>query len=87
MGVSGQCHAQAAICSWEMIPGTHWIGGWVSLRAGLDTEARAEVPKLWSVPPMWRWWSSGGGELFVWWTYLFWTKYGRKTKYIFDRHL
>jgi hypothetical protein len=21
-------------------PGTHWIGGWVRLRAGLDTEAR-----------------------------------------------
>jgi hypothetical protein len=20
-------------------PGTHWIGGWVGLRAGLDTEA------------------------------------------------
>jgi hypothetical protein len=26
-----------------MIPGTHWIGGWVSLRASLDTEARGKI--------------------------------------------
>jgi hypothetical protein len=25
-----------------MDPGTHWIGGWVGLRAGLDTEARGK---------------------------------------------
>jgi hypothetical protein len=31
MGVSGQCHALAAL-----YPGTHWIGGWVGPRAGLD---------------------------------------------------
>jgi hypothetical protein len=24
----------------EWTPGTHWIGGWVGLRAGLGTEAR-----------------------------------------------
>jgi hypothetical protein len=24
----------------ERTPGTHWIGGWVGLRAGLDAEAR-----------------------------------------------
>jgi hypothetical protein len=24
-------------------PGTHWIGGWVGLRAGLDTEARGKI--------------------------------------------
>jgi hypothetical protein len=29
----------------ESTPGTHWTGGWVGLRAGLDTEAREKV--LW----------------------------------------
>jgi hypothetical protein len=24
-------------------PGTHWIGGWVGLRPGLDTEARGKI--------------------------------------------
>jgi hypothetical protein len=24
-------------------PGTHWIGGWVVLRAGLDTEASVKI--------------------------------------------
>jgi hypothetical protein len=24
----------------ERIPGTPWVGGWVDIRAGLDTEAR-----------------------------------------------
>jgi hypothetical protein len=24
-------------------PGTHWTGGWVGLRAGLDTEARGKI--------------------------------------------
>jgi hypothetical protein len=27
----------------ERTLGTHWIGGWVGLRAGLDTEAKGEV--------------------------------------------
>jgi hypothetical protein len=27
----------------ERTPGTHWIGGWVGLRAGLDTEARGKI--------------------------------------------
>jgi hypothetical protein len=30
---------------WEWIPSTHWIGGWVGLRAGLDTKARGKI--LW----------------------------------------
>jgi hypothetical protein len=42
-GVSGQRHAPAALYSWERTPGTHWIGGWVGLRAGLDTEARGNM--------------------------------------------
>jgi hypothetical protein len=27
----------------EKTPSTHWIGGWVGLRAGLDTEARGKI--------------------------------------------
>jgi hypothetical protein len=29
--------------SWERTPGTQWIGGWVGLRPGLDTEARGKI--------------------------------------------
>jgi hypothetical protein len=38
-GVSGQRHALAALYPRERTPGTHWIGGWVGLRAGVFTEA------------------------------------------------
>jgi hypothetical protein len=51
--------------------GTLWTGGWVGLRADLDTQARAEGLELWVAPPEGRSWSSGGGELIVWGTYLF----------------
>jgi hypothetical protein len=40
-GVSGQRHASAAICAGERTPGTHCTGGWVGLRAGLDTEEKS----------------------------------------------
>jgi hypothetical protein len=40
MGLKGQHHATAALCPWEMAAGTHWIGGRVGLRAGLDTGGR-----------------------------------------------
>jgi hypothetical protein len=51
-GGSGQCHAPAALCPWKRTPGTHWTGGWVGLRAGLDTEARGKIlfPGLGSKP-------------------------------------
>jgi hypothetical protein len=39
-GVSGQSHAAAALYPRERTFCTHWIGGWVGLRARLDTEAR-----------------------------------------------
>jgi hypothetical protein len=42
MGVSGQRHASAALCPWERTPGTHYTGGWVGPRAGLDTEVRGK---------------------------------------------
>jgi hypothetical protein len=38
MGVSGQRHTLAALYPRETTLGTQWIGGWVGLRAGLDTE-------------------------------------------------
>jgi hypothetical protein len=38
MGVGGQGHSRAALCT-----GTHCIGGWVGLRAGLETEVRGKV--------------------------------------------
>jgi hypothetical protein len=44
MGVSGQRHAPAALLPpGERTPGTHCTGGWVGLRAGLDTEARGKI--------------------------------------------
>jgi hypothetical protein len=41
--VSGQRYASAAVYPGKMAPGTHWIGGWVGPRAGLDTEARGKI--------------------------------------------
>jgi hypothetical protein len=38
--VSGQGHAPAALYPQGKDHGTHWIGGRVVPRAGLDTEAR-----------------------------------------------
>jgi hypothetical protein len=44
MGVNGQRHAPAArFIPGEKTPGTHWIGGWVGLRAGLDAGARRKI--------------------------------------------
>jgi hypothetical protein len=43
MGVSGQRHALAALYPRGKDPGTHWIGGWVGLRAGLDAVARKKI--------------------------------------------
>jgi hypothetical protein len=41
MGVSGQCHAPAALYPAGKDPGTHWTGGWVDLWT--DAEARGEI--------------------------------------------
>jgi hypothetical protein len=43
MGVSGQRHAPAALYPGERTPDTHWIGGWVGLRLGLDAGARRKI--------------------------------------------
>jgi hypothetical protein len=43
MGVSGQRHAPAALYPRERTLCSHWIGGWVGPRAGLDAEARRKI--------------------------------------------
>jgi hypothetical protein len=43
MGLSGQRHAPAALYLHDWTPNTHRIGGWVGLRAGLDTGARGKI--------------------------------------------
>jgi hypothetical protein len=35
--------APAALCPGERTPGTHCTGGWVGLRAGLDTEVKGKI--------------------------------------------
>jgi hypothetical protein len=42
MGVCGQRHASAALYTRGKDSRTHWIGGWVGLRAGQDTEAKGK---------------------------------------------
>jgi hypothetical protein len=38
MGVSGQLHSMAALA-----PGTHWIGGWVGPRVGLNAVEKRKI--------------------------------------------
>jgi hypothetical protein len=42
-GVSGQHHAPAALYPLDRAHGTHWIGGWVGLRAGLNAETTGKI--------------------------------------------
>jgi hypothetical protein len=46
-GLSGQRYAPAALYPGKKTPCTHWIGGWVGLRAGLNTEARGQILCFW----------------------------------------
>jgi hypothetical protein len=41
--VSSQRHATPALYLRGKTPGTHWIGGWLGLRAGPDTEVREKI--------------------------------------------
>jgi hypothetical protein len=44
MGVSGQHHASDVLYLQEKDPpSTYWTGGWVDIRAGVDTVARVKV--------------------------------------------
>jgi hypothetical protein len=40
MEVIGQFHAPAR----EIVPGSHWLGGWVGPRAGLHTVSKRKFP-------------------------------------------
>jgi hypothetical protein len=39
----------------ERAPGTHWIEGWVDLRAGLHTVTRRKYPFIKTHPKTYRW--------------------------------
>jgi len=43
MEVNGQFHAPAALPPGKVPPGTHWIGGWVGPRTGLDMVLKRKV--------------------------------------------
>jgi hypothetical protein len=43
MEVSGHPHDPAALPAGRVL-GTHWIGGWVGLRAGLDKMVKRKIP-------------------------------------------
>jgi hypothetical protein len=51
VGISGQCRGLAALYPGGRTPGTHWIGGWVATRAGLDTGARGNVLPVSGIEP------------------------------------
>jgi hypothetical protein len=42
--MSGQLHAPASLDLGEEPPDTHWIGGWVEPRAGLDVAKERKIP-------------------------------------------
>jgi hypothetical protein len=44
MEVIGQLHDPAALPSGKIGSDTHWIGDWVSPRAGLDAVKRRNIP-------------------------------------------
>jgi hypothetical protein len=41
--VSGQLHAPTALPPGERAPGTHWIGGWVGPKAGIDAVKKRKI--------------------------------------------
>jgi hypothetical protein len=43
MAVNGQRKALDALYLWQRTADTRWTGGWVGLRASLDTEARGKI--------------------------------------------
>jgi hypothetical protein len=54
MEVSGQLHATVALPPGKRVPDTHWIGGLVDPRAGLDAVLKRKIPSpCWdSNPPI-----------------------------------
>jgi hypothetical protein len=45
-GASGQRHARAVLYRRRKDPGTHYTGGWVGPRTGLDTKVRGKLSCL-----------------------------------------
>jgi hypothetical protein len=39
----GQLHAPAALPPGEIAPGTHWIGGWMGPRDGLEAMDKRQI--------------------------------------------
>jgi hypothetical protein len=78
MGVSGQRHASATLYPWKgpPPPSTHWIGGWVGVRAALTQRLEKKILCLCrgsnpgrlvygpEVPKLWGG-TPGGGEFFL----------------------
>jgi len=48
--VSSQLHAPTALPPKERTPGTHWIGGWVGPKTGLDTVVKRKIPSPFLAP-------------------------------------
>jgi hypothetical protein len=46
MEMNGQLHVPAALSPGEIAAGTHWLGGWVSPRAGLDAVEKGKILTL-----------------------------------------
>jgi hypothetical protein len=51
MEVSGKLHALAALPPRERALGTHWIGGWVGPRVGLDAVEKRQILHNWESNP------------------------------------
>jgi hypothetical protein len=46
VGGAWSFQARAALPPWERFPGTHWIGGWVGPRVGLDDVEKRKLLTL-----------------------------------------
>jgi hypothetical protein len=51
MEVSDQLHPLAAFIPRERAPSTHWIGGWVGPRVGLDAVEKRKILHCWESTP------------------------------------
>jgi hypothetical protein len=49
--VDGHLHVPAALPPGESVSGTHWAGGWMGPRAGLDAVAKRFSPLLMGIEP------------------------------------
>jgi hypothetical protein len=54
MEVSVQLHTRAALHPWKEPFGTHWTGGWMDPRAGLDAMDKRKMMPLPEIEPQGR---------------------------------